>query len=204
MKNKLVKYLVILLSLVAIVVISILIFKKFENNDVTNNKPSAAEKFAKEYTNVSKNNVFVYSTGAEILKILENGTGVIYLGFPECQWCQSYVPILNETAKEAGIEKIHYFNILEDRKNNTAVYKKIVKLLNENLLYDDEGNRRVYVPDVTIVNKGTIVGHDNESSLVTESDGTPNEYWTKEKKEALKTRLTTYFNKISSGVCTSC
>lgn len=201
MNNKLKKYLIGILSLVFIVGVSIIIFKKFENVDRT---ITDKEKFAKEYLNIKKDNLFVYSTANEIIKILENGTGVVYLGFPECKWCQAYVPLLNEAAKEAGIEKIHYFNILEDRKNNTTNYKKIVELLNENLLYDDEGNRRVFVPDVTVVKKGQIIGHDNESSVVTENDGTPETYWTKEKKEALKNKLKSYFEEINDGVCTSC
>lgn len=201
MKNKLVKYLMILFSLILIIVVSIMIFRKFEKSP---SKMTDGEKFANEYANVNKDNLFVYSTGAEIIKMLQNGTGVIYLGFPECKWCQAYVPMLNEVAEENGIKKIHYFNILEDRKNNTSTYKKIVEILNENLLYDDEGNKRIYVPDVTIVNKGNIIGHDNESSVVTESDGTPKEYWTKEKQETLKNKLKTYFEEINKGVCTSC
>jgi len=201
MKNKLVKYLIGILSIVFIIGVSIIIFKKFENVDRT---VTDREKFAKEYTKVKEDNLFVYSTANEIIKILENGTGIVYLGFPECKWCQAYVPLLNEAAKEFGIEKIHYFNILEDRKNNTTNYKKIVELLNENLLYDDEGNKRVFVPDVTIVKKGQIIGHDNESSVVTESDGTPDTYWTKEKKDALKIKLKSYFKEIYNEVCTSC
>ena len=48
----------------------------------------------------------------EIIKIMKNGTGVVYLGFPECPWCQSYVKMLNEVAKDVGIEKIYYYNVV--------------------------------------------------------------------------------------------
>lgn len=204
MKKTKSKYGIIIISVISLIlltIISILIYKKFEDKTPV---PTDSEKFKQEYKNVSDDNLFVYTSSEDIIKILENGTGVVYLGFPECKWCQAYVPMLNEVAKEEGIEKIHYLNILEDRKNNTSDYQRIVEILGDNLLYDDEGNHRVYVPDVTIINKGEIVGHDNESSLVTEADGTPETYWTTEKKDSLKSRLKSYFDKIDKNICTSC
>ena len=49
-----------------------------------------SKNFASEYTNVTEDNVFVYRNVDEIIKIMEHGTGVVYLGYPECPWCQAY------------------------------------------------------------------------------------------------------------------
>lgn len=161
-----------------------------------------AVRFAEEY-DITKENVFVYRNAEEIIKILENGTGIVYLGFPECQWCKAYVPILNDVAKENNITKIYYFNILEDRKNNTKDYQKIMSFLKDNLDYDDEGNHRIFVPDVTFILDGEIIGHDNETSVISD-DITPKEYWTTEKVKDLKKRLTEYMNKLNEdGMCTT-
>ncbi len=166
-----------------------------------NNEETDSEKFSKEYD--MEENVFVYRNIDEIIKILENGTGIVYLGFPECPWCKAYVKILNEVAKEEGIEKIYYYDILEDRSNNTEKYQKIVSILNDNLLYDEEGNHKIYVPDVTFVLNGEIIGHDNETSVITE-DITPEDYWTDENKENLKNKLRLLINEISNNKCTDC
>lgn len=163
-----------------------------------------SEKFAKEYTKVKEDNYFVYRSDEEIIKILENGTGVVYLGFPECKWCQAYVPMLNEVADTEGLEKIYYYNILEDRKNNTEAYKKIVSILNEYLQYDDEGNKRIYVPAVIAVEKGEIVGFDDETSYDTKGFDTPEEYWTEEETKDLKNKLTDMINKVLDNKCTDC
>ena len=162
------------------------------------------EKFAKEYNTVDENNYFVYRNIDEITKILENGTGVVYLGFPECPWCQAYVPILNEVADIEGLEKIYYFNILEDRKNNTKEYQKIVELLHDYLQYDDEGNKRLYVPAVIFVSKGEVVGFDDEISYDTKGFEKPEEYWTKEEISKLKHKLTENMNKVLDNRCTDC
>lgn len=167
-------------------------------------KETDAIKFNKEYTSVSKENVFVYKTAKEVIEMLENGTGVVYLGFPECDWCQAYTPILNDVAKETGVKEIYYFNIKEDRTNNTSDYKKIVSLLGDNLTNDDEGNKRIYVPDVTFVKEGVIIGHDNETSYNTFGIDAPGDYWTTERSDALKTKLRDLMTQTLNTVCETC
>lgn len=175
-------------------------FNYYKKEDV---KVTDSQRFALEYTQVTEDNLFVYRNLDEIINILEKGTGVVYLGFPECPWCQAYVPILNEVAKEVGTDKIFYFNILEERRNNTEKYQKIVSLLDGYLLNDEEGKPRVFVPDITVVKNGEIIMHDNETSVVTDADGTPEQYWTNDKKNALKNKLKSALEIILTGACES-
>ena len=163
-----------------------------------------AIKFAKEYSTVTEDNYFVYRNNEEIIKILEHGTGVIYLGFPECPWCQAYVPMLNEVADIEGLEKIYYYNILEDRKNNTDTYKKIVDIIKDYLQYDDEGNKRIYVPAVIVVSEGEIIGFDDETSYDTKGYDLPEDYWTDDEKSDLKKKLTKSIAEIVDNSCTDC
>ena len=195
MKKKIILILTLIL-IVSLIIIGVIILNKDSKTD--------SEKFSEEYTSVPVDNVFVYRNADEIINILEKGTGIVYIGFPECPWCQKYVIYLNEVAKKMGVEKIYYFNILNDRKNNTKEYQKIVSLLKNYLDNDEEGNPRVFVPDVTFVVKGKIVGHDNETSQVSEEDGTPDEYWDKEKVSFLKTRLSGLINEVLGNSCNSC
>lgn len=167
------------------------------------NKIDDAKKFKSEYTNVSDDNPFVYRSVDQIINILEKGNGVVYLGFPECPWCQAYVPYVEEVAKKVGIDKVYYFNIKEDRKNNTEEYQKIVKILDVYLPNDDEGNKRIYVPAIIIVQNGKIVEFDDETSKDTKGYKTPEEYWKNEDLDALKTKLEKSFNEIKSTVCKS-
>lgn len=163
-----------------------------------------SEKFAKEYTKLTSDNYFVYKNDEEIIKILEHGTGIVFIGFPECPWCQAYVPTLNEVADIEGLEKIYYYNILEDRKNNTESYKKIVSILNSYLRYDEEGNKRIYVPAVIAVREGEIVGFDDETSYDTKGLNNPEEYWNEEELIELKDKLTTMINEVIDNKCTDC
>jgi len=167
-------------------------------------KETDSLKFAKEYTQVTEDNYFVYRNSEEIIKILEHGTGVVYIGFPECPWCQAYVPMLNEVADIEGLEKIYYYNILNDRKDNTEDYKKIVSLLDEHLQFDDEGNKRVYVPAVIVVSEGKIIGFDDETSYDTKGFEDPADYWNDEEVSDLKSKLTDIITKVIDNKCTDC
>lgn len=159
------------------------------NSPVVDSVETDAQKFKKEYPGVADNNIFVYKTAEEIINLLEKGNGLIYLGFPECSWCQKYVIYLDEVAREQNVSQIAYFNVREIRTNNTAEYQKMVELMQAHLDVNDENEPRIFVPDVTAVQGSKIVGHDNTTSLNTSDDGTPNEWWTEERVNQLKNTL---------------
>ena len=199
-KNKIIWILLGVVIILAVVILFLNIKKKNEDNNITD-----AKKFSEEYK-ISEDNVFVYRNSDEILKIMKNGTGVIYFGFPECPWCSAYVLYLNEVAKENNLDKIYYYNILEDRKNNTEFYKEVVKLLSGHLQYDDEGNERLYVPNVSFHVKGEVIGNDYETSKDTHDLKDPKDYWTNEEISELKSILTKYTKEVVDNLntCTDC
>lgn len=197
------KNILLVVALIAIVVLGIFCFYPKNNNTETEKEVTDSERFAKEYDLKDKDNSFVYRSPKQIINILEKGTGLVYLGFPECPWCKAYVPYINEIAKEMKVEKIYYLNILEERKNNTDEYKKIVELLSEYLQNDEEGNKRIYVPAVIAVKDGKIVGFDDESSYDTKGYDSPEEYWKNEDLDGLKEKLRCMMKDCEKDICTS-
>ena len=107
-------------------------------------------------------NPISYSSYEEIFDILDKGTGVIYLGFPECPWCRNLVPVLVDSALEEKVSPIYYLNISGDRntlsltkkgkikteKKGTEDYLKLVDILKDYLpVYDglkDDSIKRIY------------------------------------------------------------
>lgn len=199
MKKKRIMILVSVIILFMIGVISLVLFLKKDKKTA-----SDMEKFSAEYHEVAKNNVFVYRNIDEIINILEKGTGIVYLGFPECKWCQRYTKYLNEVAMDMGISKIYYYNIREDRKLNTENYQKIVSILENYLQNDEEGNKRIYVPSAIALKKGEIVGFDDETAWDTKGFETPDEYWNTDEVKDLKEKLEKMIADTGSNICTEC
>ena len=193
-------YILLFIILILVAIIGFLAVSKTKQDD------SDAIKFAKEYSQVTDDNVFVYADMDTIIKVMKNGTGIVYLGFPECKWCQAYVKYLNEAAKEVGITKIYYYNILNDRKENTEEYQQLVEILNDNLQYDEEGNLRIYVPNVSFHVKGKVIGNDYETSLDTHGFDDPSDYWTEDEVKVLKETLIDYMYEVynASNACSDC
>ncbi len=177
---------------------AILIYEFVPREESISNK-----KFNEEYTLLDKDNVYVYKSINEIINVLSNGTGIVYLGFPECPWCQRYVVYLNILAKEYNVKEIYYYNIKTARSNNTKEYQKIVEILKDLLPYDDNGNKKVFVPTVVFVKNGKVIALDDETSTI--SDGTtPDEYWNQERINLFNSKMDSYFKTYNAGVCTSC
>lgn len=188
-------------AILLVIVFAVGIILNLDNNP---KEKTDGEKFSEEYTEVTKDNLFVYRSINQIINILENGTGVVYLGFPECPWCQRYTKYLNEVAKDMGIEKIYYYNIREDRTNNTDKYLKIVSILKEYLQYDEEGNKRIYAPSIITLKKGEIVGFDDETAWDTNGFSKPDDYWTEEEVKELKTKLEKMIADTEMNICVEC
>lgn len=137
---------------------------------------------------ISKDNPMKYSNYDEIINIIKNGTGIIYLGFPDCPWCRSALPVLLESASDYKIDTIYYLNMENERDeyevvDGKVVYKKddagakikgsegyfkllktLDKELDEYIITDKKGKKykvgekRIYVPFIIFVNNGKIVG----------------------------------------------
>ncbi len=195
MKNKISILLIVIIAIVG----TILIYKHFDKKEIDK---KSITKFSDEYALVDKENVFVYSNIDEVVTLLENGTGIVFMAYPECPWCQSYAKYLNEVAKENNIKEIYYLNIKHDRQINSSKYAKLVKLLGNYLYADDSGLSKVYAPDLTFVKNGNIIAHDNETAITTSSMKIE-DYWTEEAILEFKDKITNYIREYDT-TCSTC
>ena len=184
------RYLISIILLILIAATLFFIFNNKKSNEENDNKV-----FASEY-GITEDNVYVYRTLEEINKILEKATGLVYLGFPECPWCRGYVPIINEVAKEQGLDKIYYFNIKKDREDNSKLYQKTIELLGDNLRYDNEGNRRIYAPSLIAVKNGKVVMFDDTRYWNNKEYDSAEDFWNNEDLTSMKEKLVKMINEV--------
>lgn len=144
--------------------------KDFDTEVVIDN-----ERFDQEYANVSSENVFKYASAIDIYTALK-GNAVIFMGFPNNKWSGYYANILNEAAKDVGIEEILYYDFYQDRENQNATYQSIVLMLSNYLPTLDDGTQDIFAPTLIIVKNGKIIAYDNETSFVN-GNIEPDDYW---------------------------
>lgn len=148
---------------------------------------SDAAKFKQHYSQVADDNRFVYVSPSEIKQIFEHGSGLVFLGFKECPWCQKLALMIDEAAKAEGLTKVYYMDIRQARANNDVTYQMLVEKLKDYLAKDGDGNPRIFVPDVTALHDGKIVGRFLPETSIDDKGLTSGEYWTTERRaDAIK------------------
>jgi len=223
---------IILLAAIVIVVLVVKDNKKVEYRE-------DALKFEKEYEklnnqgndyndklylelDIAKDNIVEYATEEKIVEVLEKGNGVIYFGFPNCPWCRAMINPLLETAKENGIKKIYYLNILELRdaykvedkevlrtKEGSDAYYKILDELSDCLadysVTDAKGKeyatgvKRLYAPTVVMVKKGEVKAFHED---VVESLEDPYAGLSEEQDQELREIFNDMIAKYQGNTCT--
>lgn len=154
-----------------------------------------AEKFKEEYESlngtennrgkeirsikIDKDNPFVYAEAKDIVELIDNKeTFLVYFGFTNCPWCRSVLPTLISVAKDKGVDKIYYVNVLDIRdtmeltkkdkaetvKKGTDDYydllDKLDDVLSDYTLTNDKdkeiktGEKRIYAPNLAVVVNG--------------------------------------------------
>ena len=215
---------------ILIIILSIFIVKDNKVTDDEKNFKKEYESFngkkslstGKKYLEIeiSEKNGVEYINAKEAIEILNEGTGVIYFGFPECPWCRNMiVPFLEVMMEEE--ENVYYCNAYSIRDNKelsedgeiitheegTDEYYKILELLGDKAdVYEglnDESIKRLYFPTVVFVKNGKVV--DMHVSTV-DSQENPykklNDKQKKELKEIYKNGLKKMRASNTSDVCT--
>lgn len=200
------------------------------------NTETDAIKFKKEYESlngkskdisISSNNPIKYSSYDEVLDVIENKTGIIYLGFPECPWCRTAIPVLFDVAKDNDINTIYYLNILNDRDSytiedgelkyalddsgneikGTKEYFKLLDALDEYLsdyviTFDGKdyevGEKRIYAPTMIFVKDGEVLGI-HVSTVESQESG--NDKLTDEEYDELYSIYEDFILELSNDTC---
>ena len=171
----------IILTGVIILLVSVGVYAVLQKDKQANEPVGEVDVLRQEYAGLPEDHRFRRLESSQAAEKLESGTGVVFLGFKECPWCQKLAPILNEAAVAENID-IYYYDIRSDREGSSETYQRILSKLKPHLDVDEEGNPRVYVPDVSIVKNGEIVWrHEMEKASADESK--PDTYWTGERRE---------------------
>ncbi len=196
---------VIIISLIAIGLGIYLLTRDEKETVSTNTSVKDSTKFKEEYESlnntdtgnnhkyqeltIADDNPIKYASIKDVNKLLKDGTGIIYFGYPRCPWCRNAISVLLDVAKKNNIETIYYLDSYEIRDTYELVdgkvtktkeeqdgYQDILKYLDANLsdyVLTDENNeqisvgeKRLYVPTVVAVENGKITGfHEGTVSL---------------------------------------
>ncbi len=111
-----------------------------------------------------------------VFELMNGGTGVLYLGFPECPWCRTLLPALFEAMAQSGFDgSFYYYNAQQDRDSRyldengeivvkdegTELYRMLLERLDAYLEpykgLNDPAVKRILFPTTVFLRDGEVV-----------------------------------------------
>lgn len=193
-------------------------YEELNNKEVFNN-------IKYQELNIPKNNKVKYASLQEAIGVLENGTGLIYFGFPNCPWCRGMLPTLLDVVDCSCLENILYVDMtdlrdvyeikdgeINKKQDASQEYYKLLEIMDEILseytLEKDGktyevGEKRIYVPLVVGVKNGQIVG--SFETITLDEGQTAFDALNKEQENEYRTNYENIIKEITKeeNVCTN-
>ena len=112
-----------------------------------------SQKFDNEYA-VGENNSFTYVSIDELEDLFESGTGLLFFGNSDCEWCIKSVTILNKLLNKSDVKEVLYFNPMTLNDTNKD---KLLYLINEEI--EDIEIKSIAIPGLYVIKDGVIVDY---------------------------------------------
>lgn len=130
------------------------------------------------YSDLNKEKYEVIS-GSKMIKLLQEGKNLIFIGNKNSEYSQKYIKELNFVIESKGIDKIYYYDIINDKSQQNSNYYEIRELLNGYLTTTDSGENNLLAPSFYIIEEGEVKYYNIETVAMKNTD-TIDSYWNEE------------------------
>lgn len=145
------------------------------------------------YKNV-KNNKFKIVKGRELISLLKKGKHLIVIGNKDSDYSKKYMEEINAIVTELEIDKIYYYDLINDKVQGNSNYYEIVELLDGYLVTTDTSRKNLFAPSFYIVDNGKVKYYNVEAIAMKNTD-TVQTYWDQEKEFSFNYEVTDAINK---------
>ena len=145
------------------------------------------------YKNV-KNNKFKIVKGRELISLLKKGKHLIVIGNKDSDYSEIYMEEINAIVTELEIDKIYYYDLINDKVQGNSNYYEIVELLDGYLVTTDTSRKNLFAPSFYIIDNGKVKYYNVEAIAMKNTD-TVQTYWDQEKEFSFNYEVTDAINK---------
>ena len=145
------------------------------------------------YKNV-KNNKFKIVKGRELISLLKKGKHLIVIGNKDSDYSKKYMEEINAIVTELEIDKIYYYDLINDKVQGNSNYYEIVELLDGYLVTTDTSRKNLFAPSFYIIDNGKVKYYNVEEIAMKNTD-TVQTYWDQEKEFSFNYEVTDAINK---------
>jgi hypothetical protein len=144
------------------------------------------------YKDVEKDK-FEVIRGARLINLLKSGNNLIFIGSSQYEYSIKYMELINEVVKEINVDKVYYYDIVNDKSQLNSNYYEIVEALSGSLTTSDSTKNNLVAPSFYILNDGEVKYYNTQTAVMKNTDNV-DKYWTEEKELLFRSEIITAIN----------
>lgn len=145
------------------------------------------------YKNIDNKKIEIVK-GQELISLLKKGKNLIIIGNKNSEYSEKYMEEINKIIIELEIDKVYYYDLINDKVQGNSNYYDIVELLDGYLVTTDTSQKNLLAPSFYIVDNGKVKYYNIETVAMKNTD-TVDTYWNAEKEFSFNYEVTTAINK---------
>lgn len=145
------------------------------------------------YSNI-KDDKYEIVRGKKLISLLKKGKHLIMIGNKESQYSQKYLEELNTIIEELEIDKVYYYDIINDKSQANSNYYEIIELLEGNLTTTDSSEKNLLAPSFYIVDNGEVKYYNIETVAMKNTDSIES-YWNVQTEFNFRQEVSSAINK---------
>lgn len=179
--KNIIKKVIYLLILILMIFAFIFLSKKYTKDEESN------ETITTYYSNITSKKIEVVKAN-KVKSLLKEGKSIIILGNSESKYSEKYISLIQETIESIILDKVYYYDLYNDKKQQNSNYYDIRDALAGNLVTTDLGENNLLAPSFYIVDNGEVKYYNIESVAVKNTDSIE-DYWPYEKEQSFKNEI---------------
>ncbi len=145
------------------------------------------------YKNVKKDRYEIVR-GAKLISLLKEGNNLIMIGNKDSEYSKKYIEELDMILDELEIDKVYYYDLINDKAQENSNYYEIVELLKGYLTTTDTSENNLLSPSFYIVTDGKVNYYNVETSAMKNTD-TIESYWNVQNEFNFRQEISSAINK---------
>lgn len=148
-----------------------------------------------DYYQEIDNKYYEVIRGKKLISLLKEGNHLILIGNQKSEYSKKYIQELTTVLEELNIDKVYYYDLINDKAQANSNYYEIIDLLEGHLTTTDSSEKNLLAPSFYIVDNGEVKYYNIETVAMKNTD-TIESYWNVQTEFNFRLEVSSAINKF--------
>lgn len=163
-------------------------------NKYTTDDKAKTVKISDYYQDID-NKYYEVIRGKKLISLLKEGSHLILIGNQKSEYSKKYIQELTTVLEELNIDKVYYYDLINDKAQANSNYYEIIDLLEGHLTTTDSSEKNLLAPSFYIVDNGEVKYYNIETVAMKNTD-TIESYWNVQTEFNFRLEVSSAINKF--------